>query len=51
MQIESKITKNTQVVVTWLSRVLFKRETVDCVILQQMFGENSIFATHRDVFE
>ena len=38
MQMESKRTKEAQVVVICLSCIFFIRETVDCVISKQMFG-------------
>ena len=41
MQMESKSTKKLQVVVIWLSRVLFKPETVDCTIFKIELGETA----------
>ena len=37
MQLERKSTKKAQIVSLWLSFIRFKRETVDCVIIQQTF--------------
>ena len=41
VQMERKSTKKTQVVVKWMSRVVFKRETVGCAKSQKWFGKTA----------
>ena len=41
MHVESKSTKETHVVVIWLSGIFFKRETVDCTVRVRGSGKTA----------
>ena len=50
-KLESKRTKEEQVIIVWLPVIFFIRETVDCTIFQKRLGYNCVRGPHTNVFE